>query len=260
MQKFTIGKHTFEVPELREGDELHATGPNAARAVVDALQDALAEIGRVTNDPHLSPAGKDAKARPLREGIILGIAAIARMAKDDATEADRRDAELTQVPQLHPAAAAVAAEDGEARAWWRNLPVDERSKIMQALQDDPTAAQKYERLQLALLRSPVPLPDLEVKHIGELWKQTQRLDNPAEALAIDSLHRAHDWSERVLGHAAGIASGSVGLSRAEILDTLVAAGGPALEGAGVFGFDAATIAHGVRVAEARKAAQAVSKA
>ena len=171
-----------------------------------------------------------------------------------------RDAELTQVPQLHPAAAAVAAEDGEARAWWRNLPVDERSKIMQVLQDDPAAAQKYERLQLALLRSPVPLPDLEVKHIGELWKQTKRLDNPAEALAIDSLHRAHDWSERVLGHVAGIASIAVGLSRAEILDTLAAAGGPALEGAGVFGFDDAAIAQGVRVVEARKAAQAVSKA
>lgn len=260
MQKFTIGKHTFEVPELREGDELHATGPNAARTVVTALQEALGDIGRVTNDPHLSQVGKDAKARPLREGIILGIAAIARMAKDDLAEAQKRDAELTQVPQLHPAAAAVATEDGEARAWWRNLPVEERSKIMQALQDDPAAAQKYERLQLALLRSPVPLPDLEVKHIGELWAQSKRLDNPAEALAIDSLHRAHDWSERVLGHVAGIASSAVGLSRAEILDVLAMAGGPALEGAGVFGFDDAAIAQGVRVVEARKAAQAVSKA
>ena len=255
MQKFTIGKHTFEVPELREGDELHASGPKCARAVATALHDALADIERVMNDPNLSQVGKDAKARPLREGITRGIATMATLAREDAIEASRRDAELTQVPQLHPAAAAVAAEDGEARAWWRNLPVEERSKIMQALQDDPAAAQKYERLQLALLRSPVPLPDLEVKHIGELWKQTKRLDNPAEALAIDSLHRAHDWSERVLGHVAGIASIAVGLSRAEILDTLAAAGGPALEGAGVFGFDAAAIAQGVRVAEARKAAQ-----
>ena len=260
MQKFTIGKHTFEVPELREGDELHATGPNAARTVVDALQDALAEIGRVMNDPHLSPVGKDAKARPLREGIILGIAAIARMAEDDLAEAKKRDAELTQVPGINLLDSPVAIMDSEARAWWRSQPPEARSKIMQALQDDPAAAQKYERLQLALLRSPVPLPDLEIQHIGELWKQTKRLDNPAEALAIDSLHRAHDWSERVMGHVAGIAATAVGLSRAEILDTLVAAGGPALEGAGVFGFDAATIAQGVRVAEARQAAQGVSKA
>lgn len=255
MQKFTIGKHTFEVPELREGDELHATGPNAARAVVTALQDALADIERVMNDPNLSQVGKDAKARPLREGITRGIATMATLAREDAIEASRRDAILTAVPLVPPSAGALAAEDGEARAWWRNLPVEERSKIMQALQDDPAAAQKYERLQLALLRSPVPLPDLEVKHIGELWKQTKRLDNPAEALAIDSLHRAHDWSERVLGHVAGIASIAVGLSRTDILDVLASAGGPALEGAAVFGFDAADIAQGVRVAEARKAAQ-----
>lgn len=260
MQKFTIGKHTFEVPELREGDELHASGPKCARAVATALHDALADIERVMNDPNLSQVGKDAKARPLREGITRGIATMATLAQEDATEAARRDAELTKVPQLHPTAGAVAAEDGEARAWWRALPVGERTRIMNELQDDPAAAQKYERLQLALLRSPVPLPDLEVKHIGELWKQTKRLDNPAEALAIDSLHRAHDWSERVLGHVAGIASIAVGLSRAEILDTLAAAGGPALEGAGVFGFDDAAIAQGVRVVEARKAAQAVSKA
>ena len=68
MQKFTIGKHTFEVPELREGDELHASGPKCARAVATALHDALADIERVMNDPNLSQVGKDAKARPLREG------------------------------------------------------------------------------------------------------------------------------------------------------------------------------------------------
>lgn len=260
MMKFTIGKHTFETPELREGDELGTSGPQSARTAAAILQEALAEIEGITNDPNLSQVGKDTKAHPLRAGIVRGIATLSALAQDDLAEAQKRDAELTQVPQLHPAAAAVAAEDGEARAWWRGLPIAERTRIMNELQDDPAAAQKYQRLQLALLRSPVPLPDLEVKHIGELWKQTQRLDNPAAALAIDSLHRAHDWSERVLGHVAGIAATAVGLSRAEILDVLVTAGGVALEGARVFGFDDAAIAQGVRVVEARKAAQAVSKA
>ncbi len=260
MMKFTIGQHTFEAPELPPGDELHASGPKNARAAVAALQSALADIARVTNDPNLSQVGKDAQARPLREGIVRGIASIAALAAEDAVEAHRRDAVLTAVPLVPPSAGALAAEDAEARAWWRALPVGERTKIMEALQDDPAAAQKYERLQLALLRSPVPLPDMEVKHLAELWKQTRRLDNPAEAMAIDALHRAHDWSERVLGHVAGIASGSVGLSRAEILDVLADAGGVALEGARVFGFDDAAIAQGVRVAEARKAAQGAEQA
>lgn len=260
MEKFTIGKHSFEVPTLPEGDELNARSPKSARAAVGALQDVLVDLERVTSDPNLSQVGRDAQARPLREGIVRGIANMSALAREDLAEAEKRDAELTQVPQLHPTAGAVAAEDAEARAWWRALSAAERARIMRELADSPSAAQKYLRLQLALLRSPVPLPDLEIQHVAQLWKQTQRLNDPGEALAIDSLHRAHDWSERVLGHVAGIASNSIGLSRTDILDVLATAGGPALEGAGVFGFDDAAIAQGVRVAEARKAAQGAKAA
>ncbi len=260
MQKFTIGKHTFEVPELREADALKSSGPKNATAAVEALQSALAEINAIERDTRLSALGQAEKAAPLRAGIVRGIAQMAALAREDALEAERRDAALTAVPPVPPTAGAVAAEDAEARAWWRTLPVEERARIMQELTDNPEAAKKYERLQLAVLRSPVPLPDMEAQHMGNLWAQTQRLDNPAEALAINSLHRAADWSSLVLGHVGGIAGRTVGLSRAEILDVLTAAGGLALEGAHAFGFSAGDIAQAQRVAEARTAAQGAAKA
>ncbi len=259
MMKFTIGQHTFAVPDLPEIDMRHGS-TKTARAAVAALQNALADIEAVTGDTRLSALGQAEKARPLREGVIRGLAQAVAWLREDATEAARRDAALTAVPPVPPTAGALAAEDAEARAWWRGLPVEERARIMQSLQDSPEAAKKYERLQLAVLRSPVPLPDLEAAHMGKLWAQTQRLDNPREALEIDSLRRAAAWGEQVLAHVAGIATSTVGLSKSEIIDALVTGGDMALEGAHAFGFSAGDIAQAQRVAEARTAAQGAETA
>jgi hypothetical protein len=61
-----------------------------------------------------------------------------------------------------------------------------------------------ERLQIAILRSPIPQNDELKKRTLNAWKDGRRQANPVEAAAIDSERAGIEWSRRGLAQVAGI--------------------------------------------------------
>ena len=248
------------IPELHEIDGYEATSPAHARTALYALDVALGDIQRIKADPNLSDYGRSQKIQPIAESVISAVGTFATLAQKDAAEADALDTALMGVGA--PDNPMAASEDKELRDWWRALPVEERARIMDAMQTDEAAGQKFARLQLALLRSPIPVgADIEKQFMLDLWKQTARLDNPGAALRIDGLRNAAAWSERVLAITAGVAVQRLGLERGQVIEILASdTTGLALKGAAAFGFDKTDVARALRIAEAREAAKQAAKA
>lgn len=186
-----------------------------------AVNEAASKRATVMQDSDLSPQGRERRLKPIYETAWATLAAgYIRLTEFDAAT-DNREALLLAVPTLDPSASAHAAIDAEARAWYRGLPIGDRTQVMNAMQNDPEAGKRYERLQISLLRTPVPLPDHEAAFFASLWKQTKRLDSPAEAISIDADRSASVYGWRGLGHIQGVLAGVSGWSRAELLNWLV---------------------------------------
>lgn len=190
--------------------------------VLDAVNSLAAKKATLIADSDLTGPGKERRLKPVCETAWAMLAAgYNRLAEFDAAT-DNREKLLLAVPTLDPGHTACAVEDAECRAWYRGQSLGDRTQVMNAMQNDPEAGQKFYRLQIALLRSPVPLPaDHEAPFFAALWKQTKRLDNPGEALAIDADKNASQWGARGLGQLQGILAGLTGWSRAELLSWLV---------------------------------------
>jgi len=189
---------------------------------LDAVNEAASKRATLMQDSDLSPQGRERRLKPIHETAWATLAAgYIRLAEFDAAT-DKREAALVSVPTLDPSASAHAALDSEVRIWYRGLSLGDRTKVMNAVQNDPEAGKRYERTVIALLRSPVPLPaDHETAFFASLWKQTKRLDNPGEALAIDADRSASEYGWRGLAILQGVLSVVTGWSRAELLNWLV---------------------------------------
>ena len=209
--------HTFT---LQDPEVVRVAGsrPFAAFTKVhDAVNALSLARASINADTHLSEEGKRIRIYPENArawlDFVAGLAAVAEAR--EATAA--REAALYAVPKLDPSAAAVAVEDREARDWWRSLPLDERARVMREFADDPAAGAKYARLQVAILRSPIPLPDRETAWFLETWKAEKRLSNPGESIAIGAEKDAANWSQRGLGHLQGILADLTGWGRKDLL-------------------------------------------
>jgi hypothetical protein len=185
----------------------------------------MESVGRqqreVAQDANLTDIGKTNKLAPQLVEVWNMVSDT--YAAIDAMEADlaSRTAALEAVPQLHDTASAVAVEDREARDWWRAQSVQARTKILDQIANDEAAHKKYERLQIALLRSPIPLPDMEISAVRTLWQQLKRIENPAEAQAIDQGHRTIEWTRRAAAHLQAIANHMTGWDKDKLADFLV---------------------------------------
>lgn len=186
------------------------------------ILESLARVQRdVAQDADLTAVGKANKLAPrIPEAWDMVASTYAAM---DAMESDlaKRTADLEAVPRLHDTASAVAVEDREARDWWRAQSIQARTKILDQIANDEAAHKKYERLQLALLRSPIPLPDEEVGTVRNLWRQLKRIENPAEAQAIDQGHRTVEWVRRGAAHLQAIANQMTGWDKDKLADFLI---------------------------------------
>jgi hypothetical protein len=183
---------------------------------------ALAKSALV-DDSDLSGPGKERRLAPLyaKTWDMVCFAHVELATYQAATA--QREAKLLSLPTLDNGATAVCLEDIEARSWYRSLPLDERTAIMNAMHNDPAAGLRFARLQIALLRSPVPLPlDREAEFFRNLWTQTARLNNPGEAVAIDGQKAAARWSIRGLAQLVGCLHGLTDWSRSDLLTFLVA--------------------------------------
>lgn len=167
---------------------------------LDAVSAAAVDIDAVNNDPNLSQLGRTTKTQVLAERawavLVSGYVGLANFS----ASTDAREQSLIAVPKLDPSASAVATEDVEARTYFRNLPDKQRMAIMAGMENDAATGAKYSRLQIALLRSPVPLPDADTDLMAKIWKTTCRTRNVGESLAIDTERNAMEWCQAALAH------------------------------------------------------------
>ena len=196
------GNAEFTTPRLPTGligCQSHMTFAGAHAEVSNLIEQVL----RIEADTDWSPAGRERQTAPLQNSLWAAVANGHSDLNEIEAQIDADEAALLRLPGVHELALAVAAEDGEARAWWRSHSAEERTRMLAEMRDDEATGHKYKRLQLALLRSPVPMPDHEVQFVRELWTQSCRLDNPGEALRIDHMRASIDWARTAMGHLQG---------------------------------------------------------
>lgn len=239
---------TMHLKTLSEGDRLPiADVGEAALSVAEKLG---ADAAAIAADVLLSSAGKEAKMAPLQQQAVGAITALAVTVDAEDKRLNEREAALLAVPQLSDQHTAAAAVDVEIRQWWRSLPATERAAMLSKFNESP----EHRRVEIALLRSPIALFDLEIRSIRDGWNRAARLDNPGEALAIEAGRRAALWAREAVYHAAAGVKAALGPGGATLLQTIVNGGSIMQDGAWAFGFDPETVAEAKRIASLKKAA------
>ncbi|HQQ70057.1 MAG TPA: hypothetical protein PLL92_07070 [Alicycliphilus sp.] len=242
------GNAAFTTPRLPTGligCQSHMAFASAHAEVSSFIEQVL----RIEADTDWSPTGRERQTAPLQSSLWTAVANAHAVLNGIEEQTDADEAALLRLPAVHELALAVAAEDGEARAWWRSQTPEERTKLLAAMGDDEATGHKFKRLQLALLRSPIPLPDHEVQFVRELWTQSCRLDNPGEALRIDHMRASVEWARTAVGHLQGNVARVTRWQR-EAQAEFLANGNE--KAALKMGFSPRELAHGKAVAAARQ--------
>lgn len=213
----TVAGRTFSLPLLHE--VLTAEEPVVRFGSAIEAVNTLHEITRSTqSDATLSDLGKAQRLEPRRDEVLKWTAGHIAAIDDYEASLDAREARLTAVPELHPQNAAEAVIDRELRDWWRSQSVSERAELMRRMQSEPG----HSRLQIALLRSPYALLDTETTVARDAWQRAKRLENPAEATAIDQGRVVTEWARRAFGHLSGVAMSVTTYPRDRVLSLLLA--------------------------------------
>ncbi len=196
---YAIGNQRFALDDLPTSAQntLPAASFFSALDAVTAYHDSKSQI---LADPLLSDAGKGAKIEPLANQALSAVLAALENLETESGYWEKREAELLAVGA--PTTENEIARDKEVREWWRSITPEQRAKITQEVEASPA----HGELVRALLRSPVPdAADIEKRYFRELHNQIRRLENPAEAVAIETGRHALAFGERGVGHIAGIA-------------------------------------------------------
>jgi hypothetical protein len=192
---------------------------HTALAALNSLAKSKSEI---MGDTDLSGPGKQKRLAPEMENAwwVLAESYIRLAALDTATDA--QDAAFLDLPELDNGAGAVAAIDIELRGWFKGLPIDERTKVMNSITAAAPDDERYSRISLAVLRSPAPMfPPHEIEFFKSVWEKSKRLGDPDLAVSIDAQRSESEWLVRGLGHVQGILFGVSEWSRQQLLVWLV---------------------------------------
>jgi len=245
--------HSFSLADPIKAGAANTVPFSLFHMTLDAANAMASKRATVLADSDLTGPGKERRLLPVFQvAWAVLCASYIRLAEIDAAT-EKREAALHQVPKLDPTHSACAVEDAECRSVWRSMPLSERTKIMEAMGRDPEAGQRYLRLQVAVLRAPMPvLAPHEAAWFADQWRLSKRLGNPGEALAIDAAKDASSWSFRGHGFLQGVIAGISGWSRVELLNWLVL--DPIRIGAAAaLGFGVMEVAAAKQQAAARKA-------
>lgn len=241
---------TIHLKTLSAGDRLPIA--DVGEAALSAAEKIGNDAAAIAADKHLSTVGKEAKMAPLQVNAVAAITALAVAVDTEDKALDQREAKLLAVPQLDNHHTAAAAVDVEIRQWWRSLSTTERAAMLSKFNEGP----EHRRVEIALLRSPIALLDLEIKSIREGWNLGARNENLAETLAIESGRRAALWAREAVLHAAAGVKAALGPGGATLLQTIVNGNSIMQDGAWAFGFYPETVAEAKRIASLKKVAYA----
>lgn len=224
-KKYSIGStgHTLYQHDPEQLGLVGTVPHNAFSLVLIQVNSLALDKAKLLDDVDLSGPGKERRLTPLYiKAWEVVCFAHAELSKYRASTA-QREARLLALPTLDTSAVAVCLEDIEARQAFRSLSPAERGEIMAAMQRDEASAARYARLQIAVLRSPMPmLLDRETEFFRAEWIKTARLNNVGEAIAIDGEKAAANWAVRGLAQLVGILHSLTSYSREDLLRFLIA--------------------------------------
>lgn len=235
----------YSIPEVGVFDMPTLEGPNATCLPAVMFHGAASRLGEIADqrrsvksDPNLSELGREAKLEPLRKEAVLQVARVDAILDDEEAHWTKREESLLAVPQIDPGHSVAAIEAREIRDWFRALSPEERAKVMDQMDNEPG----HEKTILALLRSPIPQLEMCVQMARSIWDRTRRLENVAEALAIDQGRANLEWARRGAAHLAGMTKNMVGWSDDKVARALLSDENQKLHNsAKVFGIDARTV-------------------
>ena len=216
--QFEIGNQKFDMDDLTESAQ-NSLPVVSFFTALDAVKAYDLSKTEVIADTLLSDIGKTAKIEPLANKALGAVLAALEHLDTEANYLDKREAELLDVGA--PMTANEIERDKEIRSWWRTVTPEQRAKIAQEVEASPA----HGELVRALLRSPVPdVADLEKRYMRDLHNQIRRLENPAEAVAIENGRQALAFGERGVGHVTGIALQLTGRSVSDLARFAVESG------------------------------------
>lgn len=231
-----VGGHRFEMPAISDVED-KAVPVILFKSVADAVGAAFTTLNSISADRTLSELGIQQKVEPVKAEILGRIAAVATEIDKYGRETAAKEAQMFALPELDPAAAAVAIEDREIRDWWRSLEGSKRTAMLDSIHVDPG---QHERLMIALLRAPAPLSllDHETKYVRESWQGAKRAANPDIAAQIDLERQVVATTVRGLTHLASITQRVVKWDANKVLRTILTSQfEPARTGYGIYGFN-----------------------
>ena len=157
-------------------------------------------------------------------------------------QCEKSFAALVAVPQLLPSDAVSASIDLEIRTWYRSLSIAERVNVLAKIEDGAD----FGRIELALLRSPVAVADLELKVITASWERARRAASHDQDASITAGLETCEWAERGLLQIGADFRSSLDSSLwtgQRLLNVIVACANPQVQaGYGVFGFGVREVA------------------
>ena len=216
--EYSIGNQKFDMDDLPESAQ-SSLPVGSFYTALDAVKDYYNGKAQIMADELLSDIGRGAKIEPLTNMALSAVLAAFENIETESKYLDKREAELLDAGA--PMTANEIERDKEIRSWWRTITPEQRAKIAQEVEASPA----HSELVRALLRSPVPdAADLEKRYFRELHDQIRRLENPAEAVAIETGRQALAFGERGIGHVTGIALQLTGRSVGDLARLAVETG------------------------------------
>jgi hypothetical protein len=194
---FDGSNHTFYMPAL-EGIELEPRG--SFENGLNSFAALLTDQRKILEDDSLSSVGLERQLSPVQGSAVTAMAASWHSVDRYEQGLNVREQILLAVPQVAESNTASAIADREIRDWWRGLSVEDRAKYITSFNESP----EHQRIEIALLRSPIAMVDWEIKAVRESWNRGRRLENVGEAAAIELGRASVEWARRGLAQLAGL--------------------------------------------------------
>lgn len=215
--RFSIGKQNIPL------DNRDLTNPTPAeRAFLKALTESqdFSEVKfRVDTDPMLSAVGREAKLKPLIDGVWRTILRSVEVVENERLALVKREKDLFAVPLI--ATPYEIAMDLERRTWFRGLTPEQTSKFFESLRSGEQHAETVN----SLMRSPVPLAlDMNLKFIEEIHQQNRMALFPDTWAEIEYGNTSIEWCQMGMAHVTGITHGTTKRSTHDVLVFAMAEG------------------------------------
>lgn len=224
------GDFNFNLPRF---ESPHALAGTAFETSLNVFAETGLVADQISNDARLSPLGRLEKIEPVYKNAISHLCGAWWQIGELEAEVARKENALFAVPKLEPTHAACAIEDREVRDFFRSLPPPERLQMIGRLQDSP----EHERIQIAMLRSPIALLELEAKLLRKAWTESRRAASPLIAQEIDHGRESIEWGRRGLLTLGGLFPIMTRMKREDVIRAALLDENPRrATGYGVFGF------------------------